>query len=87
MNTGLTPRLLTLEQAAAYLGLPLATTRKLGIGVVQMGGRVRYDRLALDAHLDAVSGLDSQSPPAKDDDPEAALEQFARHFKAAAGHA
>ncbi|MFA4900559.1 MAG: hypothetical protein WC563_13640 [Brevundimonas sp.] len=52
-------RLLTEQEAAAYLALPAATVRKLPFGHVRLGCRHRYDRKALDAHLDRVSGLDS----------------------------
>ena len=40
------PRLLTEDQAAAYLGLPAATVRKLPFGHVRLGARHRYDRTA-----------------------------------------
>jgi len=53
------PRLLTESEAAEYLGLPAATVRKLPFGHVQLGARHRYDRKALDAHLDRLAGLDS----------------------------
>ena len=53
------PRLLTEEQAAAYLSLPAATVRKLNFGHVRLGTRHRYDRKALDRHLDRLAGLDS----------------------------
>lgn len=46
------PRLLTEKEAAEYLGLPAATLRKLPFGHVRLGVRHRYDRKALDAHLD-----------------------------------
>lgn len=52
-------RLLTEDQAAAYLALPAATVRKLAFGHVRLGSRHRYDRKALDAHLDRLAGLDS----------------------------
>ena len=79
------PRLLTEEAAAAYLSLPLAEVRRMTIGRVRLGGKVRFDRLALDAHLDALSGLAPQSPPpaataaADPDDPDAALDRFFGH--------
>lgn len=53
------PRLLTEDEAAAYLSLPAATVRKLTFGHVRLGARHRYDRKALDAHLDRLAGLDS----------------------------
>lgn len=85
------PRLLTAPEAAAYLRLPLRTFERLRLGMVRLGAAVRYDRLALDAHLDALSGLAPQSrpqpapapPPADNDDPEAAFARFsARHAAA-----
>lgn len=57
------PRLLTEDQAAAYLSLPAATVRKLTFGHVRLGARHRYDRKALDAHLDQLAGLDSSAEP------------------------
>ena len=57
------PRLLTEDQAAAYLGLPAATVRKLPFGHVRLGSRHRYDRKALDAALDRMTGLDSAEEP------------------------
>ena len=76
------PRLLTDEEAAAYLSLPVTVVGKLTVGRVQLGGKRRFDRRALDVHLDALSGLPSQSTapasPSRDDDsPDAALERFA----------
>jgi len=53
------PRLLTLHQAAEYLSLPLAEVRRLGLGRVPLGTRLRYDRKAIDAELDRLAGLDS----------------------------
>lgn len=57
------PRLLTEDQAAAYLSLPAATVRKLTFGHVRLGTRHRYDRKALDRHLDRLAGLDSSVEP------------------------
>lgn len=57
------PRLLTEDEAAAYLALPTATVRKLSFGHVRLGTRHRYDRKALDAHLDRLAGLDSSAEP------------------------
>lgn len=76
------PRLLTEDQAAAYLQLPLTEVRKLTFGRLRLGARVRYDRRALDANLDALSGLAPQSPrPAaprpEEDTPDAAFDRFA----------
>ena len=46
------PRLLTAEGAAEYLSLPLAAVRKLTVGRVEVVGRIRFDRDALDRWLD-----------------------------------
>ncbi|KQW79757.1 helix-turn-helix domain-containing protein [Brevundimonas sp. Root1279] len=70
------PRLLSEDQAAEYLGIPKAEIVRQGIGRVPFGRYVRYDRRALDAHLDALSGLASQS--ANDDTPDAAFDRFLR---------
>lgn len=75
------PRLLTETQAAEYLSLPLTEVRKLTFGRLKVGLKVRYDRRALDATLDALSGLAAQSKvPAvsgSEDDAEAAFDRFA----------
>ena len=85
----LQPRLLTAEEAAQYLGgITTRAVKRLRIGLVLLGAEIRYDRLALDAHLDALAGLASPvardkagSPPqANDDDPEAAFERSAPNF-------
>lgn len=83
-------RLLTAQEAAAYCRLPVKTFERLRLGRVALGAAIRYDRFALDAHLDALSGLTPQSGAnphgggriltADNDDPEAALDRFmARH--------
>lgn len=72
------PRLMTADEAASYLRLPKKAFERLCIGRVPLGTAIRYDRWALDAHLDALSGLASPSPaPAANDDPEAAFERSA----------
>ena len=77
------PRLLDDRAAAAYLSLPVAALKRLGAaqGRVIIDGRVRWDRVALDAWLDGQSGGVATSPatipPAvANDDPEAALDRF-----------
>ena len=67
------PRLLTMTQAAAYLGLPVSAFSGPPIEVVKSAGRRRYDRAALDAFVDALSG---QIGPPPEDDPQAALDRF-----------
>ncbi|MGR6534244.1 helix-turn-helix domain-containing protein [Brevundimonas sp. RM1] len=56
------PRLLTEQEAADYLRVPAATLRRLSLGRVVLGTRHRYDRKALDHHLDQLSGLEIASP-------------------------
>lgn len=75
------PRLLTAEQAAAYLSVPKAILVRQAWGVVRLGVIKRYDRHALDAHLDRLGGLNTPSLRAgssvgDQDDPEAALDRF-----------
>lgn len=82
LPAGLTPRLLTEEQVADYLGdIPVKEVVRQGIGRVPIGRYVRYDLRAVNAWLDSLSGLIPNSadaaPPADDfDDPEAALARF-----------
>lgn len=75
MNTG--PRLITADDAAAYMSLPRAAVERMGIGRIVLGTKVLYDRVAIDRHLDALSGLPPPSPPPipVNDDPEAAFER------------
>lgn len=77
------PRLLTAEQAAAYLGyattgvlanIPVKPVRLAAQGP---GCQPKYDRAALDAFVDQLSGLsvppaEQTTPPAADDDAETA---------------
>jgi hypothetical protein len=72
----LAPRLLTSEQVAAYLTLPLAEVARLTVGRLLIGTRLRFDRVALDEYLDARLGRVAESPPPAQNDPEAALERF-----------
>ncbi len=81
MTLAFPPRLMTEEETAEYLGkVPLTEVKRLTIGRVPFGKSVRWDRVAIDAHLDALSGLSINSPtrPAETavDDPEAALDRF-----------
>lgn len=69
------PRLLTEDQAAAYLNLPAASVRRLPFGHVRLGTRHRYDRKVLDAHLDRMAGLDS-APEPNVNEADAELAQF-----------
>lgn len=85
----LQPRLLTAEEAAQYLGnITVRNLKRLRLGVVLLGSITRYDRRALDAYLDQLSGLGakmaSSAGPApdqaNDDSPEAAFERSAPNF-------
>lgn len=86
----LEPRLLSAEDAAAYLGLN--SREALGLVPVQprrIGRRVLWDRQLLDAWLDREAGLESSSAPANDagaDDPDAVLARWElEHGDGAAG--
>lgn len=61
---GMTPRLLTAEQAAAYCGVGRENFEaRVGVRPVKVfGNRVLYDRVALDRWLDQVSGVPSEKP-------------------------
>ncbi|WP_419254460.1 helix-turn-helix domain-containing protein [Caulobacter sp. ErkDOM-YI] len=77
----LQPRLLTAEEAAAYLNIPKATLVRHAWGIVKVGMFRRYDRYALDAHLDGIGGLNTPAQRAVNgvggpEDPEAALDRF-----------
>jgi len=67
----MTSRLLTLDEAAAYLAIPKAAVKRIPVHPVNVGGRLRWDRVALDAWLDKAAGL--IVPPSTDaitsDDP------------------
>lgn len=56
---GMTPRLLTVEQAAAYCGVGRENFEaRVGVAPVKIfGTRILYDRVALDKWLDSVSGF------------------------------
>lgn len=60
------PAVLTTKQAAAYLGVAVATLRtwrhrRRGPKSFRMEGRIVYRRSALDAYLDACESADSRS--------------------------
>lgn len=48
------PRLLSREQAAAYVGLSVGSLRLIPVSPVRIGTRVLYDRCALDAYADTL---------------------------------
>jgi predicted DNA-binding transcriptional regulator AlpA len=56
---GMTPRLLTAEQAAAYCGIGRENFEaRVGVPPLKLfGNRVLYDRAAIDRWLDEQSGL------------------------------
>jgi len=64
--TEITPALLTVKEAAAYLAVSVATVRRwvqgAGLPEVQVGGVVRYSRVGLDAW---VAGRERVTPPAE----------------------
>lgn len=73
----MSPRLLDQRSAAEYLALPLAAVRRLTAGRVQISGRVRWDRVALDAWLDAQRGVTVEAPANENHtEADAALERF-----------
>ncbi|MBW8815558.1 MAG: hypothetical protein JF588_19225 [Caulobacterales bacterium] len=71
------PRLMLAQDAADYLNIPLAEVERLAIGRIRLGRSVRYDRVAIDHHIDELAGLTSTSPAlsADNDDPEAAFDR------------
>lgn len=71
----LKPRLLTEDQAAAYLNVPAAEVRRQGWGRIRLGIHTRYDVNALDARLDELTGL-AANVEHHDNDAEAALARF-----------
>lgn len=81
----MSPRLLTERALAEYLSLPLTCARKVMAGRVMLEGRVRWDRLALDAWLDGLRGGAPQSPANTNaSGPDAALAHFLADTKNAA---
>lgn len=59
-------RLMTRPEAAAYCGASVATFNKwVGSGLLPpaLTGLKRWDRRAIDAHLDKVSGLGGHAQP------------------------
>lgn len=71
-----TARLLTAKEAAAYFKLPTAQFVRLRIGLVCFGAKVLYDKQALDAYLDYVSGLTAPAAARTQSEAEAALDRF-----------
>lgn len=83
LDAGLSPRLLTREQAAAYCGLSATVFSrwiKAGRIPAPISGTARWDKKALDVALDTASGLNSH-------DQLNALDNWrARHARDAEGH-
>jgi hypothetical protein len=73
------------EDAANYLSLPVATFLRLGVGRVQVGAKIRFDRFALDRWLDEDRSNAPKSAPEEEDSPDDALARFADHFERASG--
>ena len=74
----LEPRLLKTKQAAEYLNIPEAEVKRLTFGRVQLGSKLLYDRHALDAELDRLSGLESHDNRSNDNEAEAAFDRFTK---------
>ena len=78
------PKLLTAEQAAAYLGyVTTGVLANIPVKPIVMaesgpGSQPKYDRVALDAFLDRLSGLEHPrvSAEAEPDDAEAAYARY-----------
>jgi predicted DNA-binding transcriptional regulator AlpA len=69
-----TPRLLSRAEAAAYLGVAPATLDKAVLAgqfpaPLRIGVRNLFDRAAIDAKLDSLSGLTAPAQPAADLEP------------------
>jgi hypothetical protein len=65
------PRLLSIADAATYLGVARKTLGRLPVSPIRLGDRVLYDRRALDAWIARESGERKAEKP---DDP--ALEEL-----------
>jgi len=91
---GFAPRLLTAEQAAAYLGYETTgLLANIPVKPVQMvekgpGCQPKWDRAALDAWLDRLSGLSVAAAPEGSGETDTAEAAFAawREKRAAGGH-
>jgi hypothetical protein len=66
LPAGMTPRLLSRDEAAAYCGISPGTFDEyVGVPPIRFGSRRLWDRVALDWWLDRASGLasDPQKKP------------------------
>jgi hypothetical protein len=79
---GCVRRLMLVKEAADYLHIPVAELERLGIGRVFLGTKVRYDRAAIDRHIDVLAGLASPSPSLEaDNNAEVAFERSRPHLR------
>ncbi|MGO8867336.1 MAG: helix-turn-helix transcriptional regulator [Alphaproteobacteria bacterium] len=66
LPAGMTPRLLSRDQAAAYCGISVShfeTHVARHVGGIKLGGRILWDRAAIDRWLDGLSsGLGTFGP-------------------------
>jgi len=69
-------RLMTLDAAAAYLCIPKAAVKRLPVHPVNVGGRLRWDRNALDAWLNEEAGLQPPPQSSTGSTPDDALEEW-----------
>jgi hypothetical protein len=76
------PRLMKDAEAAAYLCLSLKDLRGVPFGRVQINGRVRWDRNAIDNELDHMSGISRNLELQQPDSPDAALERHINNQRA-----
>lgn len=58
------PRLLTVQDAAGYCGLSVrAFTKDMPVPAVKIGSVRRWDKAALDAYIDGLSGCSTTQKP------------------------
>ena len=72
----MTSRLLTLDEVAAYLAIPKAAVKRVPVAPVNVGGRLRWDRKAVDRYLDEEAGLTAPLPPSTGTSPDDVLDQW-----------
>lgn len=77
------PRLMDEAVAAAYLSRPVETMKRVRVGRLKFEGRLNWDRIVLDRHLDQLAGIVPPATPAPandgaplEDSPSAALDRF-----------
>lgn len=72
MTEILQPRLLSRAEAAAYCGFkPSAFSAHVSAGRLPgpLAGLKKWDRAAIDAYLDKISGINTPMPAVEEDDP------------------